>query len=614
MKTYHFFIWTCSVLPIRASAVLINQIPRTAPTLLGPIYLPPTNSSWQALSDASIQAQNAILQALQLGLSDYGPIDNQTTSFSASVFSATTNETLFEYHFEAPGLNGSYTKGNLTENTIYRTGSLGKLFMVYLFLVDIGEGVFLDPVTDYVPELYEAAQTQPDDPIRFVNWNEVTVGSMASQLSGIGRDCNLPLFSQTCEIATNSISAVYLGDFALGGMGTPSTSLAVEDGFPPLPNGSLPTCSFYSYTLPSCTRAQFFQGLINHPPAFKSYTTPMYSNLNYALLGLVYENITGTTVEEGWNKLYHSKLNMLSSSYVYPGLDADAIIPHNDSWAVFSYSLGIQAPAGGEYTSLKDLNTWGQAILQSTQLSKLATRRWLKPTSFTAGWTSNVGIPFELYRLPITADFSNNITRIVDVYTKSGDIGQYSTFFGVVPDHDIAISVLAAGESPNNAISAIRDTLMEIYVNAIEAAAKDQASQSFTGTFSSSNINSSITLSVDTGPGVLITSWISNSSNFLSQSSPFFPGSNLRLYPTNLVSPPDANGTIFRAYRAVLANSRVPGTTGLWPETNDWWLEVDSTDYDDQPMDGFVIGFGEDGMVQTVSNDALRVVLEKVDD
>jgi hypothetical protein len=127
-----------------------SQIPRNALTLRGPIYLPSTNSSSKHITEAKTQSLSAILDLLKTGVSDYGTIDNQTTSFSASVFSTTISETLFEFHFEGPELNGSYTKGSLSENTIYRTGSLGKLFMVYQFLVDIGDGVFLDPLTKYI--------------------------------------------------------------------------------------------------------------------------------------------------------------------------------------------------------------------------------------------------------------------------------------------------------------------------------------------------------------------------------------------------------------------------------------------------------------------------------
>lgn len=89
---------------------------------------------------------------------------------------------------------------------------------------------------------------------------------------------------------------------------------------------------------------EYFAGLVQHPPAFKSYTQPMYSNLNFALLGMVYEAIRGETLEKGWDKLYHKKLNMPSTTLTHPGPNADTIIPYNDTWAIFSYSLGLEDP------------------------------------------------------------------------------------------------------------------------------------------------------------------------------------------------------------------------------------------------------------------------------
>lgn len=117
---------------------------------LGPVYQPAANHSYQAFATAKQQATDAINQLIATGNNTYGAFDNQGTSFSASVFDLTSNEYLFEFHFEAPGLNGSYTKGKLSENTIYRTGSLGKLLTIYNWLVDIGDEVYLDPITKYV--------------------------------------------------------------------------------------------------------------------------------------------------------------------------------------------------------------------------------------------------------------------------------------------------------------------------------------------------------------------------------------------------------------------------------------------------------------------------------
>lgn len=86
------------------------------------------------------------------------------------------------------------------------------------------------------------------------------------------------------------------------------------------------------------------QGIINHPPAFKSYSTPAYSNLAYLLLGLVYEQITGRTIDEGQADVFHNKLGATSSYPRPPTGEVDAVIPYNDSFALFSYDLGLLSP------------------------------------------------------------------------------------------------------------------------------------------------------------------------------------------------------------------------------------------------------------------------------
>jgi CubicO group peptidase (beta-lactamase class C family) len=113
-------------------------------------------------------------------------------------------------------------------------------------------------------------------------------------------------------------------------------------------------CSYISRTL-YCSALSFFdnsnripiellQGVINHPPRFPSYTTAVYSNLAYVLLGLAYQNITGNPLVEAHDDLFQNVLGMHSTSASYPGIQADAIIPRNDSWAVFSYNLGLYWP------------------------------------------------------------------------------------------------------------------------------------------------------------------------------------------------------------------------------------------------------------------------------
>lgn len=79
--------------------------------------------------------------------------------------------------------------------------------------------------------------------------------------------------------------------------------------------------------------------------------------------------------------------------------------------------------------------------------------------------TSYSKAPWEIRRLPVLADTKYNTSRIVDIYSKAGDIGQYSTFFGLVPDHKIGISVLAAGDNPTLQVLPLKDLVLDIFVS-----------------------------------------------------------------------------------------------------------------------------------------------------
>jgi hypothetical protein len=158
-----------------------------------------------------------------------------------------------------------------------------------------------------------------------------------------------------------------------------------------------------------------------------------------------------------------------------------------------------------------------------------------------------------------------NASRIVDAYTKGGNIGLYAASFGLVPDYEIGFSTLSTGDHPGGQESPVRATMIDIYVsnmnchkyelvltispqyNAIEVAMKDQAKATFTGTYrGSSGLNSSVTLGVDEGPGVRVTSWISNGTDMINN---VFWAANIkeyRLFPTDLSY--EENGVRYHKY------------------------------------------------------------------
>lgn len=124
-------------------------------SLLGPdISIPRYLSSSTVFQDALVSLKKAISDAISSGVTSYGDVDANATSFSLDIFSIHEDDALFTYHYNAPSLADS-TDGvrEVDSNGIYRLGSISKLLTVYTFLTTVGDASFNEPITKYVPEL-----------------------------------------------------------------------------------------------------------------------------------------------------------------------------------------------------------------------------------------------------------------------------------------------------------------------------------------------------------------------------------------------------------------------------------------------------------------------------
>ena len=111
----------------------------------------------------------------------------KNTSFAIHLTSS--KETLWQSYHTAPVL-GNYTDSEptpVTGDTVFRIASCSKVFTVYALLIE-AEIQLDDPITNYLPELADGGgEMMP------VKWDEITIRSLASQLSGIGRG-SIPVF------------------------------------------------------------------------------------------------------------------------------------------------------------------------------------------------------------------------------------------------------------------------------------------------------------------------------------------------------------------------------------------------------------------------------------
>lgn len=157
---------------------------------LGPDFPKPTELSTNEIMKAAFSNLTSVLDAaINTEVSDYGNFKANTNSWSIQIFDTQSSTPLYQNHHTQPNLTSLSSVGvnTVDENSVFRLGSLTKLLSIYTFLILDGDTHFQEPITKYVPELAALAKTRTNA-VNDVQWEDVTLGDLASQLSGIGRD------------------------------------------------------------------------------------------------------------------------------------------------------------------------------------------------------------------------------------------------------------------------------------------------------------------------------------------------------------------------------------------------------------------------------------------
>lgn len=162
--------------------------------LLGPIF-PPVNDPLE--SDTVLDAI-VHLNATFESFDHNGTFDKLNTTFYLQAFS--TSNTLFQYGYVPSSMKDFLTSEAINEDTVFRIGSVSKLFTVYTLLAEVGMQYMNDPVTKWIPELALAAKKNKGDVTRSVQWDEITIGELAGQLAGIPRDCKYLYMTYTAQL------------------------------------------------------------------------------------------------------------------------------------------------------------------------------------------------------------------------------------------------------------------------------------------------------------------------------------------------------------------------------------------------------------------------------
>ncbi|MCJ1435646.1 hypothetical protein MMC27_005021 [Xylographa pallens] len=239
-----------------------------------------------------------------------------TTSFAVQLTSA--DETLWSSYFTAKIL-GEYRDSGptlVTGDTAFRAASITKTFTVYALLLEKRINLE-DSITKYLPALRDG----PTKDKWAVDFDQITVRSLASQLSGIARETGQ-------------------SDLALDRNEMPEDP--VKNGFPPIAGDDehLGPCQKTETDRP-CTGPDIIGRARNRSMVFFPNYRSTYSNVAYSLLGLALENVTGQAFPDIIASSILVPLGMHNTKFSKPN-DSDGIIPYGfNNWRT---DLGADNP------------------------------------------------------------------------------------------------------------------------------------------------------------------------------------------------------------------------------------------------------------------------------
>ncbi|KAI0858788.1 beta-lactamase/transpeptidase-like protein [Xylaria cubensis] len=558
--------------------------------LAGPGFPSPSGLSNSSIFNESITEFEKSLSSAELDL------QANDTAWAVALFSSKENKTLYERYYTPP-IDVGVSK--VDSSSIFRIGSVSKVFCVWSFLIEVGDERFNDPITKYIPELANLTYNGGSDQevyndIDHVRWEEVTLSQLASHAAGISRD---PTYNDlAAELGPSQVSAL---------------------GLPVLKTDEIPTCNTPGSSR-ICTRNELFSYLLNQRPLYPTAHSPAYSNVAFTLLGYAQQAITGTPLSDAVTTNIFEALAMKNSSFSRKPSSGGVIPGGNESQVGWNEDLGPFSPSGAIYSSTADLVKAGQAILQSRLLSPAQTRRWMKPLTQTGYLSTAVGAPWEIRYLTLQDE------RVSQIHTKQGDEGTYHTAFILSPEHDLGWVVLAADATNTNA-GRIRETLMnsfgDLFLPMAELQAQNEAGVNFAGIFADEATNSSVKIQTapSGSPGLFVTGLTSHGAQVVGPESPLIQvygvGQSARLYPSNLRATSrskDGSGTYDSrlGFRAEFFNASQPGK--IQDPCLSAWTAVGAPTYGQVALDDWVFEMQENGQAEALNVGFLRLRLKRV--
>ena len=273
------------------------------------------------------------------------------------------------------------------------------------------------------------------------------------------------------------------------------------------------------------------------------------------------------------------------------------------------------------YSTTSDMLKFGNAILTNKLLPAHETRKWLKPHVFTSSAGQFMGAPWEIQRSETLAPSG----RLVEIYTKAGDLGLYHSMFALVPDYGLVVSVLTAGKEATDEFSFCANLVsqvLKLVVPALDAAARDSAKEKFAGRYEDAKSNSTVELTMDDkgGPGLILSKWVVRGfdvlTNYMAYGLPPkeepMP-SIARIYPSNLAS---GNLTAWRMAFDVAneEESEKFDAEAVFPRGSCVnWGTMDRQTYNYVGLEEFLFEVGDGGVAEKIIPRAFDVKLGRVE-
>lgn len=169
--------------------------------ILGPSYPKPSSLGSDSTFNEAAQRLDLLLDdAISRGTSSHGSASFNSSTLSIGVFSTQNSNLIYQRHYTDLSVKDSLVGVDKVDaDTVYRIGSNGKVLSVLTFLAQVGDARLSDPITKYVPELLsnnDSADGLLTEDMPPTNWEDITIGDMASHMAGLSRDCKISPASQ----------------------------------------------------------------------------------------------------------------------------------------------------------------------------------------------------------------------------------------------------------------------------------------------------------------------------------------------------------------------------------------------------------------------------------